>query len=82
VKTAAKSKDVVSRAVPHVHIALENLVRAWDALREVERLVDFEITTEELSDLAGGIDRPEDVRELVTPRIVRSWLKGVAGAAK
>jgi hypothetical protein len=65
-----------------VHAALENLLRAWDAVHEVEKLVDFEITTGELSDLAGGLDRPEDVRELMTPGRIREWLTDIATVAK
>jgi hypothetical protein len=76
------SKVLLSRAVPHVHVALENLLRAWDALREVEKLVDFEITTGELSDLAGGLDQPEDVRELMTPGRIQEWLTDIGTAAK
>lgn len=76
-ETFPKSKDAVSRALPHLHVALEHLLKSWDALREFEKAIDQEITTEDLRKLAGDIHLPDDVRGSINPRIVRAWLKKI-----
>lgn len=53
-----------------------------DAIYEAEKIMGFEITTPELGDLAGGLDEPESVKELVTAEIVEDWLRHIEFAAK
>ena len=81
-ETATLSKAAIRRAVPHVHAAIENLLRAWDEINEVEKIVDFEITTGELSDLAGGLGSTNTVKRLVTTKIVEEWLTRIASTSK
>jgi hypothetical protein len=33
-------RTLVVRALPHIHDALEHLLRAWDALHEAEKIVE------------------------------------------
>jgi hypothetical protein len=73
---------LVRTALPHVHDALEHLLEAWNAVHEVEKLVGFEITTDELSDLAGGLDDPKSLREIVAPAHVQDWLAQIRSAPK
>lgn len=76
-QTLPVSKEAISRGMPHLHAALEHLLRSWDALREFEKAVDLEITAENLSKLAADIYFPDDVREAINPRIVRAWIKSI-----
>ena len=73
---------VVNAAIPAIHAALEHLIIAWDHLRSAEQTVAFEITTNELADLAGGIDKPLDVRRMVTFSVVSDWLLDIREAGK
>jgi len=75
-------RQAMTELMPELHSALEHLISAWDHIRGVEEIVGFEITTEELGALAGGLDRPEDVRELVSHAIARDWLEDISDAFK
>jgi hypothetical protein len=72
----------IHRTVPHVHVAIEHLLKSWDAIHEVEKIVGFEITTDELSDLAGGLDSSREVRTRVTPSQISEWLESIQGSTK
>ena len=76
------SEATLDKVIPHIHSALEHLIQAWDALRDAELLLDLEITTMELSDLAGGIDSFHDVKRLVTRGHISEWLAEVQRNAK
>ena len=72
------SMDAASQATPYVRVALENLLRAWDAINQAERIVGFDITMDDLSNLAAGLSRPETVRDRITAQVVGEWLSVVA----
>lgn len=82
-----KSKSAIdpgtlSKVIPQVHRAVENLLKAWDSLYVVERLLGIEITTGELSDLAGGIDEAADVRKVITRQHILEWLNDISTRPK
>ncbi len=79
---SALDHDRVVSALPHIHEAVERLLQAWDAIGAAERILDFEITTGELQDLAGGIDDPGSVPAKVTFKVVTDWLERIRFAAK
>ncbi len=67
----------------HIREAVAHQLRAWDSLRAAEQGLNAqckqpgmlaEITIAELSDLAGGIDKPEDVAQIATDAIIDDWL--------
>jgi hypothetical protein len=67
----------VTKATPYLHAAVESLIKAWDSIYEAEKILGCEITTMELSDLASGIDHPQDVRRVITQEHLLGWVNEV-----
>jgi hypothetical protein len=76
------NQNMVANAAPHLHKAVEHLIRAWDAVHEAEKTLGFEITTMELSDLACGIDDPAHVRRDITESHILEWINDVRTSLK
>jgi hypothetical protein len=59
--------------LPQIHAGLFHLLRCWDELNNAESILGFEISVDELSDLAAMIDQPDDAAR-VTEDQIEAWL--------
>jgi hypothetical protein len=65
--------DQVQRALPHLQAALAHLIQCWDCLNETEHILGTEVTVQDLSEIAVGIDHPDESKH-VTARQIAEWL--------
>ena len=72
------SDEAIAAAVPHIKDAVAHLVRCWDALRSAERILDIEISIDQLEYFASGLHEAASAHDNNARSNACEWLRTLA----
>jgi hypothetical protein len=64
--------------LPHIRLASAALLKCWDELLATEKILDIEVSIDELGTLATGLNSARDAADLEVHQIA-FWLANVVG---